>query len=96
MFRFNFDFEETDCSQQEKARITPCENKNETVTPVSQEGGLQAFSYDEKALMRYFIQEGWSEPSSIELAKGMIKRGSYLPFHEHQKYLKCERLEDTQ
>ena len=38
MFRFNFDFEETvqqtptDCSQQEEARITPCEDENDTVS----------------------------------------------------------------
>lgn len=49
------------------------------------------YQYDEKVLTRYFIDEGWSERSAIELARGMIERGSYLPDHEHAKYLKLER-----
>lgn len=48
------------------------------------------YAYDEKALTRYFINAGWSERSSVELARGMIERGSYLPDHEHAKYLKLE------
>ena len=47
-------------------------------------------TYDEKALTRYFINEGWTERSAIELARGMIERGSYLPDHEHAKYLRLE------
>lgn len=106
MFRFNFDFEETvqqtptDCSQQEEARITPCEDGNGTVSitiaadrPVPSETELQAFRYEEKVLTRYFIHEGWTRQSAIELARGMIERGSYLPPHEHVKYLECESEE---
>ena len=58
------------------------------------EAELQAFPYDEKALTRSFINEGWTERSAVELARGMIERGSYLPPHEHMKYLECERKED--
>ena len=58
------------------------------------EAELQAFPYDEKALTRYFINEGWTEQSAIELARGMIERGSYLPPHEYMKYLACERQEN--
>ena len=50
----------------------------------------KGYSYDEKALTQYFINAGWSERSSVELARGMIERGSYLPDHEHAKYLKLE------
>lgn len=50
----------------------------------------KGYTYDEKALIRYFINAGWSERSSVELARGMIERGSYLPDHEHAKYLKLE------
>lgn len=104
MFRFNFDFEETvqqaatDCSQQEEVRITPCEDENGTVSvtlakdcPEPSEAELQAFRYDEKVLARYFINEGWTKRSAVELARGMIERGSYLAPHEHLKYLECER-----
>ena len=47
-------------------------------------------AYDEKALTRYFINEGWAERSAVELARGMIERGSYLPDHEHAKYLRLD------
>mgnify|MGYP001027765294 FL=1 len=47
-------------------------------------------AYDEKVLIRYFINEGWTRQSAVELARGMIERGSYLPDHEHAKYLKLE------
>ena len=50
----------------------------------------KGYAYDEKALTRYFINAGWSERSAIVLARGMIERGSYLPDHEHAKYLKLE------
>ena len=55
----------------------------------------KGYAYDEKALTRYFINAGWSERSSVELARGMIERGSYLHPHEHMKYLTCERQEKT-
>ena len=54
------------------------------------------YAYDEKALTQYFIHEGWTERSAIELARGMIERGSYLPPHEHMKYLECARQENEQ
>jgi hypothetical protein len=47
-------------------------------------------AYDEKALIRYFFNEGWTRRSAVELARGMIERGSYLPDHEHAKYMKLE------
>lgn len=50
----------------------------------------KSYAYDEKALIRYFINEGWTERSAVELARGMIERGSYLPDHEHAKYLRLE------
>ena len=50
----------------------------------------KGYAYDEKALIRYFINEGWTRRSAVELARGMIERGSYLPDHEHTKYLKLE------
>lgn len=106
MFLFNFDFEETaqqlpDRDRQEEARITPCEDENGTVSitlaadrPEPSEAELKAFQYDEKTLTRYFINEGWTERSAIELARGMIGRSSYLAPHEHLKYLECERQEN--
>ena len=51
------------------------------------------FVYREGPLTRYFINEGWTEQSAIERARGMIERGSYLPMHEHVKYLEYERQE---
>ena len=50
----------------------------------------KSYAYDEKTLIRYFINEGWAERSAVELARGMIERGSYLPDHERAKYLKLE------
>ena len=50
----------------------------------------KSYAYDEKALTRYFINEGWTERSAVELARGMIERDSYLPDHEHAKYLRLE------
>lgn len=113
MFRFNFDFEETvqstpmDYRQQEKARITPCEDRNGIVSvtlaadrPEPPEAELKAFQYDEKRLTRYFISElcnvyrERTEQVATELARGMIERGSYLAPHEHLKYLEYERQEN--
>lgn len=42
--------------------------------------------YREEPLSRYFMAEGWSYEAAIELAKGIIERGSYLPAHEQVKY----------
>ena len=50
----------------------------------------KSYAYDERALIRYFINEGWTERAAVELARGMIERGSYLPDHEHAKYLRPE------
>lgn len=44
--------------------------------------------YQEEPLTRYFTAEGWSYESAIKLAKGMIDRNSFLPAHEHEKYMK--------
>ena len=74
------------------AKIAVAKPTNEHIT----EAELQVFRYEEKALTRYFINAGWSERSSVELARGMIERGSYLHPHEHMKYLACERQEDEQ
>lgn len=74
------------------AGIAVAKPANEHIT----EAKLQVFRYEEKALIRYFINAGWSERSSVELARGMIERGSYLPPHEHLKYLECERQENEQ
>ena len=68
------------------AGIAVAKPANEHIT----EAELQAFRYEEKELTRYFIDTGWTERSAIELARGMIERGSYLPDHEHAKYLKLE------
>ena len=65
------------------AKIAVAKPANEHIT----EAELQVFRYEEKALTRYFINAGWSERSSVELARGMIERGSYLHPHEHMKYL---------
>ena len=73
------------------AGIAVAKPANEHIT----EAKLQVFRYEEKALIRYFINAGWSERSSVELARGMIERGSYLHPHEHMKYLACERQEKT-
>ncbi len=72
------------------AEIAVAKSANERIT----EAELKAFPYEEKALTRYFINEGWTERSAIELARGMIGRSSYLPPHEHLKYLECERQEN--
>lgn len=72
------------------AEIAVAKPANEHIT----EAELQVFRYEEKALTRYFIHEGWTKRSSTELARGMIERGSYLPPHEHLKYLECERQEN--
>lgn len=74
------------------AGIAVAKPANEHIT----EAKLQVFRYEEKELTRYFIDAGWSEQSSVELARGMIERGSYLPPHEHLKYLACERQENEQ
>ena len=74
------------------AEIAVAKPANEHIT----EAELQVFRYEEKALIRYFINAGWAERSAIELARGMIERGSYLHPHEHMKYLECERQEDEQ
>lgn len=74
------------------AEIALANPANEHIT----EAELKAFRYDEKALTRYFIHEGWTKRSSIELARGMIERGSYLPPHGHLKYLECESEEQKQ
>ena len=74
------------------AGIAVAKPANEHIT----EAELQVFRYEEKALIRYFMNAGWSERSSVELARGMIERGSYLPPHEHLKYLECERQENEQ
>ena len=74
------------------AGIAVAKPANEHIT----EAELQAFRYEEKALTRYFTNEGWTERSAVELARGMIERGSYLPPHEHMKYLACERQEKKQ
>ena len=74
------------------AKIAVAKPANEHIT----EAELQVFRYEEKALTRYFINAGWSERSSVELARGMIERGSYLHPHEHMKYLACKRQEDEQ
>lgn len=74
------------------AEIAVATPANEHIT----EAELQAFRYEEKALTRYFIHEGWTKRSSIELARGMIGRSSYLAPHEHLKYLECERQENEQ
>lgn len=74
------------------AEIAVAKPANEHIT----EAELQVFRYEEKALTRYFIHEGWTKRSSIELARGMIERGSYLPPHEHMKYLECARQENEQ
>lgn len=50
----------------------------------------KGYAYDEKVLIRYFINEGWTERSALELARRMIERGSYLPDHEHAKDLRLE------
>ena len=72
------------------AEIAVATPANEHIT----ESELQVFRYEEKALTRYFILEGWTERSAVELARGMIERGSYLPPHEHMKYLECARQEN--
>ncbi len=52
--------------------------------------------YREEPLSRYFMAEGWSCETAIDLARGMIERGSYLPDHENVKYLEYEGQEDRQ
>lgn len=74
------------------SKIAVATPANEHIT----EAELQVFRYEEKALIRYFINEGWTERSAVELARGMIERGSYLPPHEHMKYLECESEEQKQ
>ena len=74
------------------SKIAVATPANEHIT----ESELQVFRYEEKALIRYFINEGWTERSAVELARGMIERGSYLPPHEHMKYLECESEEQKQ
>ena len=86
----------------DKGRIAPCEAQYRQAPIVyayedcKAPEAIQQSPYEEKALIRYFINAGWSERSSVELARGMIERGSYLPPHEQMKYLACERREDEQ
>lgn len=44
--------------------------------------------YEIEPLSRYFAAEGWSYEGAIDLARGMIERGSFLSAHEHEKYLR--------
>lgn len=80
------------------AKIAVAKPANEHIT----EAELKVFQYDEKRLTRYFISElcdvylERTEQVASELARGMIERGSYLPPHEHMKYLECESEEQKQ
>lgn len=84
----------------DKGRIAPCEAGYKEASikyayadcPVSEE--ITPLPYDEKALIRYFLNEGWTEQSAIALAKGLIERGSRLTPEEHLKYLECEKQEN--
>lgn len=87
----------------DKGRIAPCEAQYRQAPIAYAYEDCKAPEdtrqppYDKKALTRYFINAGWTERSAIELARGMIERGSYLhPPHEHMKYLECERQENEQ
>lgn len=89
---------EADCSRYDNVQDVPCkmENQNDKGIHTNSdqkpaEVEMKPRAYDEKALIRYFINEGWTRQSAIELAKRMIERGSYLPVHEHVKYRKCDK-----
>ena len=85
----------------DKGRIAPCEAQYRQA-PIAyayedckEPEDTRQSPYDEAALVRYFVREGWPRQGAIELARGMIERGSYLPPHEQMKYLACERREKT-
>ena len=72
MFRFDFDFEETvqqtptDCRQQEEARITPCEDRNGTVSVTLAE--------DNPETVRPFLPEQKQEKQDIMAYPGETER----------------------
>ena len=69
--------------------VTDKEETNEKQKGLAELAGLALAEclYQERVLTRYFINEGWTEQSAVELARRMIERGSYLPAQEHVKYL---------
>lgn len=51
--------------------------------------------YQVDPLAKYFMAEGWLCETAIDLARGMIERDSFLPAHEHEKYLHVLKKTET-